>query len=145
MKIFGGDIVTKVYNTLGADEDMPIESRLISKAVENAQKKVEGRNFSIRKNVLQYDDVMNVQRTVIYEQRRDVLDGMNLKESILKMMDSVVELIVDSHIVDGEEVNKESIAQDIETNLGISDVAAFSRRINSKSTRNICFKRDRIW
>ena len=123
MKIFGGDIVTKVYNTLGADEDMPIESRLISKAVENAQKKVEGRNFSIRKNVLQYDDVMNVQRTVIYEQRRDVLDGMNLKESILKMMDSVVELIVDSHIVDGEEVNKESIAQDIETNLGISDVA----------------------
>ena len=124
MKIFGGDIVTKVYNTLGADEDMPIESRLISKAVENAQKKVEGRNFSIRKNVLQYDDVMNVQRTVIYEQRRDVLDGMNLKESILKMMDSVVELIVDSHIVDGEEVNKESIAQDIETNLGISDVVA---------------------
>jgi len=124
MKIFGGDIVTKVYNTLGADEDMPIESRLISKAVENAQKKVEGRNFSIRKNVLQYDDVMNVQRTVIYEQRRDVLDGMNLKESILKMMDSVVELIVDFHIVDGEEVNKESIAQDIETNLGISDVAA---------------------
>ena len=124
MKIFGGDIVTKVYNTLGADEDMPIESRLISKAVENAQKKDEGRNFSIRKNVLQYDDVMNVQRTVIYEQRRDVLDGMNLKESILKMMDSVVELIVDSHIVDGEEVNKESIAQDIETNLGISDVAA---------------------
>ena len=124
MKIFGGDIVTKVYNTLGADEDMPIESRLISKAVENAQKKVEGRTFSIRKNVLQYDDVMNVQRTVIYEQRRDVLDGMNLKESILKMMDSVVELIVDSHIVDGEEVNKESIAQDIETNLGISDVAA---------------------
>lgn len=124
MKIFGGDIVTKVYNTLGADEDMPIESRLISKAVENAQKKVEGRNFSIRKNVLQYDDVMNVQRTVIYEQRRDVLDGMNLKESILKMMDSVVELIVDSHIVEGEEVNKESIAQDIETNLGISDVAA---------------------
>ena len=124
MKIFGGDIVTKVYNTLGADEDMPIESRLISKAVENAQKKVEGRNFSIRKNVLQYDDVMNVQRTVIYEQRREVLDGKNLKESILKMMDSVVELIVDSHIVDGEEVNKESIAQDIETNLGISDVVA---------------------
>lgn len=124
MKIFGGDIVTKVCNTLGADEDMPIESRLISKAVENAQKKVEGRNFSIRKNVLQYDDVMNVQRTVIYEQRREVLDGKNLKESILKMMDSVVELIVDSHIVDGEEVNKESIAQDIETNLGISDVAA---------------------
>ena len=60
MKIFGGDLITRVYNTLGAAEDMPIESRAISKAVENAQKKVEGRNFSIRKNVLQYDDVMNV-------------------------------------------------------------------------------------
>ena len=62
MKIFGGNAITKVYNTLGASEDMPIESRVISKAVENAQKKVEGRNFSIRKNVLQYDDVMNKQR-----------------------------------------------------------------------------------
>ena len=57
MKIFGGDTITKVYNTLGADENMPIESRIISKAVENAQKKVEGRNFAIRKNVLKYDDV----------------------------------------------------------------------------------------
>ena len=61
MKIFGGDAITRVYNTLGADENMPIDSRIISNAVENAQKKVEGRNFSIRKNVLRYDDVMNVQ------------------------------------------------------------------------------------
>ena len=64
MKIFGGDLITRVFNTLGADEDMPIEAKAISRAVESAQKKVEGRNFSIRKNVLQYDDVMNVQRTV---------------------------------------------------------------------------------
>ena len=70
MKIFGGDTITKVYNTLGADENMPIESRIISNAVENAQKKVEGRNFSIRKNVLKYDDVMNAQREIIYKQRR---------------------------------------------------------------------------
>ena len=68
MKIFGGDAITKVYNTLGADEDKPIASRLISRAVENAQKKVEGRNFSIRKNVLKYDDVMNAQRVIIYKQ-----------------------------------------------------------------------------
>ena len=122
MKIFGGDLVTKVYNTLGADENMPIESRLISKAVENAQKKVEGRNFSIRKNVLQYDDVMNVQRTVIYAQRRDVLDGKDLKENILKMIDSAIEIVVDSHIVPGEDVNIEALAQDIQTTLGISDV-----------------------
>lgn len=84
MKIFGGNAISKVYNTLGADEDMPIESKIISKSVESAQKKVEDRNFSIRKHVLQYDDVMNTQREIIYKQRRDVLDGENLKESILK-------------------------------------------------------------
>ena len=135
MKIFGGDIITRVYNSLGAAEDMPIESKTISKAVENAQKKVEGRNFSIRKNVLQYDDVMNVQRTVIYDQRRDVLDGKDLKENILKMMDSVIELIVDSHIVNGEEVNQQSITQDIQTTLGIE---------NLKSLQQDTFDRDAV-
>lgn len=84
MKIFGGDMITRVYDTLGADENMPIESKIISNAVENAQKKVEGKNFSIRKNVLSYDDVMNVQRTIIYDERRKVLDGENLKEHITK-------------------------------------------------------------
>ena len=123
MKIFGGDLITKVYNTLGASEDMPIESKAISKAVENAQKKVEGRNFSIRKNVLQYDDVMNVQRTVIYDQRREVLDGKDLKESILKMLDSVIELVVSPYFGD-EEVNKESLLQDIQNTFGITDVEA---------------------
>ena len=127
MKIFGGDIITRVYNTLGASEDMPIESKAISKAVENAQKKVEGRNFSIRKNVLQYDDVMNVQRSVIYEQRREVLDGKDLKENILKMMDSVIELVVDSHIVPGEEINKEAMAQDIQTTLGMENIEALNK------------------
>ena len=124
MKIFGGDMITRVYNTLGASEDLPIESRTISRAVENAQKKVEGRNFSIRKNVLQYDDVMNVQRTVIYAQRREVLDGKNLKDSISKMMDSVVELVVATHFVDGETVNKETLLQDIQNTFGISEVEA---------------------
>ena len=124
MKIFGGDMITRVYNTLGAAEDLPIESKTISRAVENAQKKVEGRNFSIRKNVLQYDDVMNVQRTVIYAQRREVLDGKNLKDSISKMMDSVVELVVATHFVDGETVNKETLLQDIQNTFGISEVEA---------------------
>ena len=123
MKIFGGDMITKVYNTLGASEDMPIESKAISKAVENAQKKVEGRNFSIRKNVLQYDDVMNVQRTVIYDQRREVLDGIDLKDNIMKMMDSTIELVVDSYFT-GDEVNKESLLQDIQNTFGISDLEA---------------------
>ena len=124
MKIFGGDMITRVYNTLGADEDMPIESRTISKAVERAQKKVEGRNFSIRKNVLQYDDVMNVQRTVIYSQRRDVLDGKDLKENILKMIDSAIEIVVDSHIVDDGEVNRDVLAQDLQTTFGLTNIAS---------------------
>ena len=122
MKIFGGDTITKVYDKLGASEDMPIESKMISRAVENAQKKVEGRNFSIRKNVLQYDDVMNVQRTVIYAQRREVLDGKDLKDNVLKMIDSVIENIVYSHIIDGETTNRETLLQDIQNTLGIEEV-----------------------
>ena len=122
MKIFGGDLITRVFNTLGADEDMPIEAKAISRAVESAQKKVEGRNFSIRKNVLQYDDVMNVQRTVIYQQRREVLDGKNLKDNISHMIDSVIENIVNSYITEGEPTNREALAQDIQTTLGIDQI-----------------------
>ena len=122
MKIFGGDLITRVFNTLGADEDMPIEAKAISRAVESAQKKVEGRNFSIRKNVLQYDDVMNVQRTVIYQQRREVLDGKNLKDNISNMIDSVIENIANSYMVEGETTNREALAQDIQTTLGIDQI-----------------------
>ncbi len=94
MKIFGGDTVKKVYDTIGVDEDIPIDSKMITKSVEKAQKRVEGRNFSIRKNVLKYDDVMNAQREIIYAQRRQALDGENLSESISNMIDSVAEDIV---------------------------------------------------
>ena len=96
MKIFGGDRVTALYNTLNVDENMPIKVGFISKAVENAQKKVEGRNFSIRKNVLKYDDVMNVQREEIYSQRRQVLDGMDLSSNISSMIDWVADSTVDT-------------------------------------------------
>ena len=102
MKIFGGDKITNVYNTLGASEDLPIDSRIISKSVENAQKKVESRNFSTRKNVLKYDDVMNVQREIIYGQRRQVLDGENIHDNILNMINSVAEDTVNMFI-EGEE------------------------------------------
>ncbi|MDO5557823.1 MAG: preprotein translocase subunit SecA [Clostridia bacterium] len=119
MKIFGGDKITTVYNMLDADEDMPIESKIITNAVESAQKKVEGRNFSIRKNVLNYDDVMNVQREIIYKQRREVLDGENIKDNILKMINSTVESIVSEYEQDGNIENKESLSQDIKTSLGI--------------------------
>ena len=126
MKIFGGNAITKVYNTLGASEDMPIESRVISKAVENAQKKVEGRNFSIRKNVLQYDDVMNKQREIIYKQRREVLDGENLKDNILNMIDSVADTIVPMYINENSH-DEEGVLQEVETEYGITELDSLKK------------------
>ncbi len=120
MKIFGGDMITKVYNTLGADEDMPIQSRMISNAVENAQKKVESRNFTIRKNVLKYDDVMNAQREIIYKQRREVLDGKDIHENIINMIEFVADN-VPSMYLEGEsnEINVESLNNEILNLFGI--------------------------
>ena len=94
MRLFGSDRLTGVVNALGLEEDQPIEHRMLSNAIENAQKRVEGKNFSIRKNVLQYDDVMNKQREVIYEQRRTVLNGDNLKDSFVKMLEGISDYIV---------------------------------------------------
>ena len=126
MKIFGGNVITKVYNKLGASEDMPIESRVISRAVENAQKKVEGRNFSIRKNVLQYDDVMNKQREIIYKQRREVLDGENLKDNVLNMIDSVADTIVPMYINE-ESHDEEGVLQEIATEFGIDKLDSLKK------------------
>ena len=122
MKIFGGDAITRVYNTLGADENMPLESKILSNAVESAQKKVESRNFSIRKNVLQYDDVMNIQRTTIYEQRRKVLNGENLKDYVLNMIDSLAEGLVQEHLANIDNASVEALLQDVKVIYGISDL-----------------------
>ena len=97
---------------------MPIEMGMISKAVENAQKRVEGRHFSIRKHVLQYDDVMNTQREIIYKQRKEVLDGENLKDQIQKMMHSVVEEVVTTHETE-EGVDKEGLRTEAKAILNI--------------------------
>ena len=139
MKIFGGDMITKVYNSIGMDENVPIQNRMISNAVESAQKKVEGRNFSIRKNVLKYDDVMNVQREVIYKQRRQVLDGENLSESIKKMISSLAEEIVLAYAGnEGEEINVESLDTDIRNIFGI-EMTDFIKE-NSKDSNAIISK-----
>ena len=122
MKLFGGDAITRVYNTLGADEDMPLQAKILSSAVESAQRKVEGRNFSIRKNVLQYDAVMNVQRGIIYDERRKVLDGENLREHILKMVDSLAEETVSEFLSDPDNMNVEAFMQDILVNFGITEL-----------------------
>ena len=121
MKIFGGDAITRVYNTLGADEDMPLSAKMLSKSVEAAQRKIESRNFSIRKHVLQYDDVMNSQREIIYAERRQVLDGEDLKDKIKNMVDYVVEQIVSSHVEPDGNLNTETLAEDVSATLGIID------------------------
>ena len=86
MRLFGGDRVSGLMNTLKIDEDTPIENRMITNTLESAQKKLEGRNFEIRKNVLKYDDVMNQQREIIYGQRRKVLDGEDISTEMHKML-----------------------------------------------------------
>lgn len=90
MRLFGGDNIAGLMDRLGMDDSIPVESRIVSKSIENAQKRVEGRNFDIRKNVLNYDDVMNKQREIIYSQRRSVLTGENLKEEIQEMISKVI-------------------------------------------------------
>ena len=95
MRLFGGDRINSLLNTLKTPEDMPIEAKLISNTIESAQKKIEGRNFGIRKSVLQYDDVMNRQRELIYKQRNQVLDGEELKPVILRMIEGGINDAVD--------------------------------------------------
>ncbi len=91
MRLFGGERMQMMMGRLSDDENMPIESKMISRTVESSQKKVEGRNFGIRKNTLQYDDVMNRQRQLIYQQRDQVLDGIDLSDKILSMLDTNIE------------------------------------------------------
>jgi preprotein translocase subunit SecA len=94
MRLFGGEKMQKIVERAGLDDDEAIEAGLLSKSIENAQKKVEGKNFSIRKYVLQYDNVMNKQREIIYKQRRMVLDGENVKGYIMNMLDELIDGIV---------------------------------------------------
>ena len=103
MRIFAGDRLEAMMSTLKVEEDMPIESKTLTKLIESSQKKVEARNFSIRKNVLNYDDVMSTQREIIYKQRAQVLNGEDLHESILKMMRELVSDTVNSYLADDDD------------------------------------------
>ncbi|MGM0689354.1 MAG: preprotein translocase subunit SecA [Bacillota bacterium] len=94
MRLFGGDNIASLMDRFGIEEDIPIDHPLVSRGIENAQKKVESRNFEIRRNLLDYDDVLNKQREVIYSQRRRVLEGENMKEPILDMVEEVVSRMV---------------------------------------------------
>jgi preprotein translocase subunit SecA len=101
MRLFGGERVQNIMNMLKIEEDQPIETKMLTNTIESAQRKVEGRNFGIRKSVLQYDDVMNKQREIIYNQRNMVLDGKDVHEYILKMMDDMLTETAASYLPDG--------------------------------------------
>lgn len=91
LRIFGGDNIKSFMEKMGLEEDEPINSRMVSNAIQKAQKRVEARNFDIRKYVLEYDDVMNQQRKVVYDQRRKILEGEDMKDQILSMVDHIIE------------------------------------------------------
>ena len=111
MRLFGSERVMGMMEKLGVDEDTPIEQKMLSNAIENAQKQVESRNFQTRKNVLQYDDVMNTQREVIYKQRRQVLDGEDLQGSIQNMIHTMVENAIQGHMGEQKHMDAESFRE----------------------------------
>ncbi|MCQ2482159.1 MAG: preprotein translocase subunit SecA [Clostridia bacterium] len=94
LRIFGGDRVTRTFNTLGVDENMEIQNPIITKLVRDSQRKLEGYHFGSRKSVIEFDDVMNIQRTITYEQRRKVIDGEDMHDTFIKMIDRVAERTV---------------------------------------------------
>ena len=103
MRLFGSERLEGIMNTLNPEDNVPLEMGLLSKQIENAQKRVEGRNFSIRKSVLQYDDVMNRQRELIYDQRRRVLEGENVNGFIMDMIDTVVDEVVTAYTAETDD------------------------------------------
>ncbi len=111
MRLFGSERVMGMMEKLGVDEDTPIEQKMLTNAIENAQKQVESRNFQTRKNVLQYDDVMNTQREVIYKERRKVLDGEDLQESIQNMLHNTVENAIRGHMGEQKHMSAESFRE----------------------------------
>ncbi len=102
MRLFGSEKTMKVVDAMGMSEDEPIEAGMLTKAIENAQKKVEGNNFAVRKHLLEYDQVMNEQREIIYGERRRVLYGENLRDSMIAMIHAVTDRAVDAHIGDDQ-------------------------------------------
>ncbi|MNO62842.1 preprotein translocase subunit SecA [compost metagenome] len=131
MKRFGADNVLNMMERLGFEEDQPIESKMITRAVESAQKRVEGNNFDVRKVVLQYDDVMNQQREIIYKQRRELLESENVKQIVVDMIKPVIERVVEAHTAD-----------EIPENWELQDVADY---MNSKLLDEGAITRDDLW
>ena len=119
MRLFGSERVMGMMETLGVDEDTPIEQKMLTNAIESAQKRVESKNFQTRKTVLEYDDVMNTQRKVIYEQRRKVLDGDNLQEAVQNMMTTVVSNAIHGHMGEQKHMNAEQFHEAVAPFRGV--------------------------
>ena len=111
MRLFGSDRMKGMMETLGVDEDTPIEQKMLSNAIESAQKRVESKNFQTRKTVLEYDDVMNTQREVIYKQRRQVLDGEDLRSSIRTMLQNSITSAIQGHMGERKHMDAESFRE----------------------------------
>ncbi len=110
MRLYGGERISGIMDTMRVSEDMPLESGLLSRTIESAQRKKEGMNFAARKSVLEYDDVMNKQRELIYEQRNRVLDGESIKDTVIKMIDDTIDIytkiyLADDNIHDNWDIN----------------------------------------
>ena len=109
MRLFGSERMMNMMETLGVDEDTPLDHKMLSNAIEQAQKTVESRNFQTRKSVLEYDDVMNTQRNIIYDERRKVLDGEDIRESIDKMISEFISSTVNDALAGGTAENQEHL------------------------------------
>src|SRR5690606_17485236 len=119
-RLFGSDNIRGILERLGVGEDEPIESPMVTRAIENAQRKVESRNFSMRKHVLEYDDVLNQQRSVIYAQRRRVLEGEDLREHVVDMIGQVIDDLLEryaSRDADPETWNLQGLVEYLEANF----------------------------
>jgi preprotein translocase subunit SecA len=137
MRIFGSDKINSLMNLLKMEEDIPIENKMVTRAIENAQKKVEAHNFDIRKHLLQYDDVMNKQRTEIYAFRREILLGESLKPKILGFAEDVADDLLFVHCPEDryDEWDMESLATAIEGSFAIRPVLdAYKTHENLRDT-----------
>ncbi|MCD6109896.1 preprotein translocase subunit SecA [bacterium] len=136
MRLFGGERVQKMMNMLKIPDDMPIENKMISKSIESAQKKVEGRNFDIRKHLVEYDDVINHHRTIIYKKRREILESDTIKNEIILLIEKEIEGIVLMHTNgQNENWNYEEIVQSVmaihrnpSKNFNVDDISSITNR-----------------
>ncbi|MEW4372663.1 preprotein translocase subunit SecA [Paenibacillus kandeliae] len=150
MKRFGADNVMNMMEKLGFEEDQPIESRMITRAVESAQRRVEGSNFDMRKIVLQYDDVMNKQREIIYKQRREVLESDNIREVVLQMIKPCVERVVEVHCNDDipENWELEEVANYVNNNFLVETTHVTKEELEEKEKEemvNYLFERVELY